>query len=75
MHVTRFNNDVADVAALEAGASSWSESPVMQFKGAARATEVWAGRLLPSRHNTSSPDMVLGNFAGSSAGQASPAQK
>lgn len=75
MHVTRFNNDVADVAALEAGASSWSESPVMQFKGAARATEVWAGRLLPSRHNTSSPDMVLGNFVGSSEGQASPAQK
>lgn len=86
MYVTRFNNDVADIAVIETGKSQWNESPVMQFSGAASATEVWAGRLLPSRHNTSSPDMVLGNFeraaagpspaaAGAEAAPTSPAQK
>lgn len=63
MYVTRFNNDVADVAVLERGASGWRESPVMDFKGAAAATELWAGRNGPSRHNTSSPDMVLRDFS------------
>lgn len=63
MYVTRFNNDVADLAVLERGASGWRESPVMDFKGAAAATELWAGRNGPSRHNTSSPDMVLRDFS------------
>lgn len=63
MYVTRFNNDVADVAVLERGASGWRESPVMDFEGASAATELWAGRNGPSRHNTSSPDMVLRDFS------------
>ena len=63
MYVTRFNNDVADVAVLERGAAGWRESPVMDFKGAAAATELWAGRNQISRHNTSSPDMVLRDFS------------
>ncbi|MGD9671634.1 MAG: hypothetical protein AB7U75_21750 [Hyphomicrobiaceae bacterium] len=62
MYVTRFNNDVADVAVLEQGTKAWTESPVMEFRGAAKATELWAGRIAPSRHNTSSPDMVLKDF-------------
>lgn len=63
MFVTRFNNDVADIAVLESGKNAWSESAVMEFKGASSATDVWAGRIAPSRHNTSSPDYVLGAFS------------
>jgi hypothetical protein len=62
MYVTRFNNDVSDIAVLEEGKAGWSESPVMDFKGARAARELWAGRTTPSRHNTSSPDMVLRDF-------------
>lgn len=63
MHVTRFNNDVAEIAVLEKGAAGWREQPVMGFTGAKAATELWAGRLSPSRHNTSSPDVVFGGFS------------
>jgi hypothetical protein len=63
MYVTRFNNDVADVAVLEKGARSWREQPVMEFSGAKAATDIWAGRLVPSRHNTSAPDMVFSAFS------------
>jgi hypothetical protein len=28
----------------------------------ASAVELWAGRTVPSRHNTSAPDMVFGDF-------------
>lgn len=62
MYVTRFNNDVADIGIVERGETAWSESPVMEFKGAEAATEIWAGRNTPSRHNTSSPDMILTDF-------------
>ena len=33
----------------------------MDFQRAS-AVEVWAGRLVPSRHNTSAPDMVFRDF-------------
>jgi hypothetical protein len=33
----------------------------MDFKKA-EAIEVWAGRTIPSRHNTSAPDMVFRGF-------------
>jgi len=36
---------------------------------AAKATKVWMGRLVPSRHNISAPDLV---FSGFSAGEAAP---
>lgn len=91
MYVTRLNNDVADIAVLEKGAKGWREEPIMAFKGAASATDVWAGRTTISRHNMSSPDMIFGAFsdgtqkpkewkepkpAGVEAvGRASPAQK
>ena len=62
MYVTEFNNDVARIAVREKGAKGWREAPIMAFKRAT-ATDVWAGRTSPSRHNTSSPDMVFAGFA------------
>ena len=62
MYVTDFNNDVARIAVREKGAKGWREEAIMAFERAT-ATDMWAGRLAPSRHNTSSPDMVLGGFA------------
>ena len=62
MYVTEFNNDVARVAILEKGAKGWREESIMAFKRAT-ATDVWLGRLSPSRHNTSSPDVVFRAFA------------
>lgn len=63
MYVTAFNNDAAAVAWKPPGAAGWREAPLMDFPGG-RALEVWAGRLAPSRHNTSAPDMVFGPFEG-----------
>lgn len=62
MYVTEFNNDVARVSVLEKGAKGWREEGIMAF-GKATATDVWLGRTAPSRHNTSSPDLVFGGFA------------
>jgi hypothetical protein len=66
MYVTEFNADVARVAVREEGAKAWREEPVMSF-GQARATDLWAGRLVPSHHNTSAPDLVFGRFEGAPA--------
>jgi hypothetical protein len=66
MYVTEFNADVARLALREPDAKGWREEPIMSF-GRARATDVWAGRLVPSRHNTSAPDMIFNRF------QAAPA--
>ena len=62
MYVTEANNDVARLALREENAKAWREEPIMAFK-AVRATDVWAGRLVPSRHNTSAPDVVFRHFA------------
>jgi hypothetical protein len=62
MYVTETNNDVARVAVREEGAPGWRESAVMAFDKA-RATELWAGRATPSRHNTSAPDMLFRGFS------------
>lgn len=62
MYVTDFNNDVARVATRSPGAPGWSEASVMTFKGG-KVTDLWAGRTNVSRHNSSSPDMVLSHFA------------
>jgi hypothetical protein len=63
MFVTEFNNDVARIAVREPGAKGWQESPILAFKSAA-ASAIWMGRTAISRHNTSSPDIVLNGFAG-----------
>ncbi len=66
MYVTEFNADVARLALREPDAKGWREEPIMSFSRA-KATDVWAGRLVPSRHNTSAPDMIFNRF------QAAPA--
>ena len=38
-------------------------APVMDFDERER-DELWAGRPVPSRHNTSAPDMVFRDFRG-----------
>ena len=65
MYVTEFNNDVARIAVREKSAQGWREDPIMAYTRAS-ASEVWAGRVSPSRHNTSSPDMVFGPFSSAS---------
>jgi hypothetical protein len=62
MFVTEINNDIAQLGWRVKGAPGWERVPIMDFKRA-NATEVWAGRLVPSRHNTSAPDMVFRDFA------------
>ena len=61
MYVTEFNNDVARVAVRPKGERRWREADIMAFTGGP-ATDIWAGRTVPSQHNTSSPDMVFKAF-------------
>jgi len=63
MFVTEINNDVAHLGWRAKGAPNWERTPLMDFRRAS-AVEVWAGRLVPSRHNTSAPDMVMRDFKG-----------
>ena len=62
MYVTEFNNDMARIAVRERGAKSWREDNIMKFDSA-RATDIWMGRLSPSQHNTSAPDIVFNSFS------------
>ena len=71
MYVTDFNNDVARIAVREMGSKGWREDAIMAFKRAT-ASEVWAGRIVPSRHNTSSPDMMFSAFSDSGGTPAPP---
>jgi len=61
MYVTEFNADVARIAVREEKARAWREEMIMDFREAA-ATDAWMGRLVPSRHNTSAPDMMFNRF-------------
>jgi hypothetical protein len=63
MFVTENNADASAISWREAGGKGWREAPIMQFSGA-RAVEVNVHRVLPSRHNTSAPDMVFRDFTG-----------
>jgi hypothetical protein len=63
MFVTEINNDVAHLGWRVKGGQAWECAPIMDFKRAS-AVEVWAGRLVPSRHNTSAPDTVFRDFRG-----------
>lgn len=62
MYITEFNNDVARIAVRETGAKGWREENIMKFDKAT-ATDIWAGRLTPSQHNTTSPDLVFNSFS------------
>jgi hypothetical protein len=61
MYVTEGNADVARVAVRDGEGRAWREDGILSFPGG-RATGLWAGRLVPSRHNTSAPDMVFSRF-------------
>lgn len=61
MYVVDGNADVAQIAWRAKDAQGWTQEPVMTFKQA-RGVELWAGRTLPSRHNTSAPDMIFRDF-------------
>src|SRR5204862_4803983 len=61
MFVTEINNDVAQLGWRVKGGQGWERTGIMDFKRAS-AVEVWAGRLVPSRHNTSAPDTVFRAF-------------
>lgn len=63
MYVTETNNDVARLAWRGSG-ERYEEVPVMRV-GEARVSELWAGRHIPSRHNTSAPDHILRRFSAS----------
>jgi hypothetical protein len=61
MFVTETNADAAQVAWRMPGGKAYEVAPIMSF-GRADALDLWAGRRLPSRHNTSAPDMVFRSF-------------
>ena len=61
MFVTATNADVAQAAWLAPRAATFTTAPIMRLDKVA-ATEIWTGRRLPSRHNTSAPDMTFGGF-------------
>jgi hypothetical protein len=61
MFVTEGNADVAQVRWRDRNHPAWTQMPVMAFKGAS-AAELWAGRTVPSHHNTSAPDMIFRDF-------------
>lgn len=65
MYATEYNSDAARVAWRGKGGSRWGEDNVMQFKSASNAVELWLGRVFPSKHNTSAPDMIFGRFSSS----------
>jgi len=64
MFVTEGNADVAQIRWRTKDSPAWTQMPVMYFK-AATAAELWAGRTVPSRHNTSAPDVTFRDFSSS----------
>ena len=62
MFVSENNSDVAHIAWRGKGGQSWTQTPVMNFTRA-NAAKLWTGRLVPSRHNTSAPDVVFKDFS------------
>ncbi len=70
MYVTEGNADVARVAWRSLGSGKggaggiMGEAPVLSFADAQNASMLWAGRLVPSRHNTSAPDFIFDGFQG-----------
>ncbi|HEX4341018.1 MAG TPA: hypothetical protein VH062_34150 [Polyangiaceae bacterium] len=61
MYVTDSNADAARISVKEPAAPSWREENILTFAGG-NATDVWMGRVVPSHHNTSAPDMVFHGF-------------
>ncbi|MFG1292613.1 hypothetical protein [Xanthobacter versatilis] len=67
MYVTEGNADVARVSwrtlAKTGAPATIGEAPVLSFTDADNVAMLWAGRLVPSRHNTSAPDFIFDGFA------------
>jgi hypothetical protein len=63
MFVSETNADVARVAWIAPGAKGFANAAIMDLQKQT-ALELWAGRRLPSRHNTSAPDLTFGDFQG-----------
>jgi hypothetical protein len=63
MFATETNADVARLTWRAPGARAYETAPIMAFRGG-DVLELWAGRRLPSRHNTSAPDMIFSAFRG-----------
>jgi hypothetical protein len=61
MYVTQFNADAAHMALRPPKGQSWIEEPIMSARNGP-ATDIWIGRLTPSRHNTSAPDLFFRAF-------------
>lgn len=66
MYAMQTMSDAARVAWRTKRGSGWEEADVIKFPGC-KATELWVGRHLPSRHNLSAPDMVFSNFQAAAA--------
>lgn len=68
MYITEGNADVARVAWRSLSppgvGAGMGEAPVMSFADAQNVSMLWAGRLVPSRHNTSAPDFIFEGFTG-----------
>jgi hypothetical protein len=62
MFVSEGNSDVARIGLRAKDSQLWRQEAVMEFMRAT-AAELWTGRLVPSRHNTSAPDMVFRDFS------------
>ena len=62
MFVSEGNSDVARIGWRTKDSERWLQEPVMDFKRV-NAAELWTGRLVPSRHNLSAPDMVFRDFS------------
>lgn len=61
MHVAPDNADIARVAIRADGAANW-QTMAIDALGTAVGAEVHFGRDVPSRHNTSAPDILLHDF-------------
>ena len=67
MWVAERNSDVAWIGWRSGGPDGWRQQPIMSF-GQARAFELWFGRVVPSDHNRSAPDLRFGGFGTGSGG-------
>jgi len=65
MFVSETNADVAQVAWRGLNERSWQTAPIIAFKNAS-AVELRAERVVPSRHNTSAPDLIFREFSAGS---------
>jgi hypothetical protein len=72
MYVSESYADVARVEWRTKGA--WGKSSIMTWNGG-NVRELWAGRVTPSSHNLSAPDMVFGKFSATAALQEATAMK